>query len=57
MTLVYNTSVASVKFLISQNPKIAPIFYPAIIGFRSPPDPIFEAIILDPASPNPRAKR
>jgi len=49
--------VASVKFLISQKPKIAMIFYPGSIGLISPLPFMFSAIILDPASPNPKAKR
>lgn len=57
ITPVYKTSVASVKFLISQNPNIAIIFFPAIIGSTSPPYYMFEAIISDPASPNPKARR
>lgn len=45
------------KFLISQKPNMAKVLCPAIIGFKSPPLLIFDAIIFDPASPNPKASR
>lgn len=47
----------SENLIISQNPNIAVHLCPAIIGFKSPPALIFEAMILDPASPNPRANK
>jgi len=57
MTSVCSTSVESVKFLMSQNPNIACTFSPACKGSTSPPAPILAPIILEPASPNPRASR
>lgn len=54
------TSIASAtseKWWISQNPNIAMIFCPESIGFKSPPDLMFEAIIFAPASPYPKASR
>ncbi len=42
------------KFLISQNPKIAMILRPGNIGFTAPSAYIFSAMILAPASPKPR---
>jgi hypothetical protein len=42
---------------MSQNPKIAYTLCPATIGLISPPLLILEAIIFDPASPNPRASK
>lgn len=57
MTLVCNTSVASVKFLMSQNPNTAKVFCPGIIGLRSPPDDMFLEIIPEPASPKPKASK
>lgn len=50
-----NTSVASVKFLISQNPKMQHFFLPGSIGSTSPLFDILDAIISLPASPNPKA--
>jgi len=53
---IYNkTSVASVKFLISQNPNIATLFFP-YIEFLIYPEK-FLAIIKPPASPNPIASK
>jgi hypothetical protein len=49
--------VASLKFLISQNPKIAIILFPGNIGSTSPPLLIFYAMISAPASPNPSANK
>jgi hypothetical protein len=46
-----------VKFLISQNPNIAMIFYPGNIGLTSPLPFMFSAMILDPASPKPKASK
>lgn len=57
MTPSYKTSVASVKFLISQKPNIKTCFTPGSIGLTSSPYSMFLAIISDPASPNPRARR
>ena len=57
MTPSYRTSVASVKFLMSQKPKIYIYFIPGSIGLTSSPFSIFFAIISEPASPKPRAKR
>ena len=57
ITFVYKTSVESVKFLMSQKPKIAWIRWPGIIGFRSPPELIFCAMMADPASPKPKANK
>ena len=57
MTPSYKTSVASVKFLMSQKPKIYIYFIPGSIGLTSSPFSIFFAIISEPASPKPRAKR
>jgi len=45
-----------VKFLISQKPNIAYFFFPGNIGSISPPLATFNAIISDPASPNPKAR-
>jgi hypothetical protein len=56
MTLVCRISVDSVNSLISQKPKMAKHLYPGIIGFKSPPSFMFEAMIFDPASPKPKAK-
>jgi hypothetical protein len=42
---------------MSQKPNIACTFYPDNSGSTSPPAPILEPIILDPASPNPSARR
>jgi len=50
-----NTSVVSVNYLISQNPKIATTLFPGIIGSTSPLCSILSDIIFTPASPNPRA--
>ena len=58
--IISQTSIASAtseKWCMSQNPNIAIIFYPESIGFKSPPDLIFEAIIFEPASPYPRASK
>jgi len=55
ITLSSKTSVKSSKFLISQKPKIANVLFPYINGLTSPPDLIFDAIILEPASPKPIA--
>jgi hypothetical protein len=55
MTSSYRISVASVKFLISQNPKIAHCLCPGNIGSKSPYFAIFLPIIEEPASPNPKA--
>jgi len=55
ITLSCKTSVASVKFLMSQKPNIAITFCPGNIGLMCLPSLIFDVIILDPASPNPRA--
>lgn len=56
ITSYYNTSIVSLKFLISQNPKTQCVFFPGIIGSMSPPLLlIFVAIISAPASPNPSA--
>lgn len=50
--------MASVKFLISQNPNILTYLRPGNIGSISPSEfYIFLAITLEPASPNPKAKR
>ena len=56
MTPSYSSSVASVKFLMSQNPKMQMTFYPGNIGLISSPPDMFFAIIEEPASPNPRAR-
>lgn len=50
-----STSVASLKFLMSQNPNIAHCFLPGNIGLRSPYWAMFLAMISLPASPKPRA--
>jgi hypothetical protein len=42
---------------MSQNPKMAMIFWPDNIGLMSPPDLMFEAMIFEPASPYPNASR
>lgn len=48
--------MASVKFLMSQNPKIAITFLPGNIGLIDYPlEFIFDATIYEPASPNPNA--
>jgi hypothetical protein len=58
MTFSSNTSVASGKFRIATNPKIAIILWPGIIGFTSPLYSfMFFAIISDPASPKPIANK
>jgi len=58
MTFSYKISVVSVKFLISQNPKIPTHFVPGIIGLTSPKESYkFLPITSDPASPNPRASK
>tara|TARA_B110000285_G_scaffold234667_1_gene312455 strand:- start:1780 stop:2019 length:240 start_codon:yes stop_codon:yes gene_type:complete len=56
MTPSSRTSVASVKFLISQNPKILTYLIPGNIGLISPPPYIFLAMTWEPASPKPIAK-
>ena len=48
--------MVSVNCLMSQNPKIAITFYPGIMGLTSPVASMLDAMIFDPASPNPRAK-
>ena len=55
ITSSYSTSVTSENYQIMQNPKMAKIFVPGIIGSTSPPWAIFSAITFDPASPNPNA--
>jgi len=57
MTPSYKTSVASVKFLISQKPNIVIILSPGSMGLISSPFFIFLATILDPASPKPNASK
>mmetsp|Transcript_3670 Transcript_3670/g.4919 ORF Transcript_3670/g.4919 Transcript_3670/m.4919 type:complete len:215 (-) Transcript_3670:1943-2587(-) len=52
-----STSVASVNCRISQNPKMAHIFFPGTMGFSSPPFLRFSAMISAPASPKPTAMR
>lgn len=42
---------------MSQKPYIAHFFYPGIIGSTSPDFYIFDPIISEPASPNPRANK
>ena len=53
MTSSCSTSVASVKFRMSQKPKMAYCFLPAIISSISPTLTIFCPIISAPASPKP----
>mmetsp|Transcript_42542 Transcript_42542/g.123665 ORF Transcript_42542/g.123665 Transcript_42542/m.123665 type:complete len:280 (+) Transcript_42542:804-1643(+) len=57
MTWSCNTSVASVKFRMSQNPKIASTRRPGIIAFNAELSPPwrFCPMISAPASPKPRA--
>jgi len=56
ITSYYSTSIVSLKFLISQNPKTQCVFFPGIIGSMSPPLLLMlVAIISAPASPNPNA--
>jgi hypothetical protein len=50
------TSVASVKRLISQKPKMAMHLWPGSRGSTSSPIRIFYAIIFEPASPKPIAR-
>jgi hypothetical protein len=57
MTPSSRTSVASVKFLISQNPNILTYLSPGNIGLISPAPCIFLAMTWEPASPKPIAKR
>ena len=59
MTFFWSTSVRSVKFLMSQNPKIAYILAPVCMRFSSPDscDEMLSPIIFDPASPKPKASK
>lgn len=57
MIFVSSASVVSPNYWISQNPNIEIILFPVIIGSRSPPFLMFSPMILDPASPNPKARR
>ena len=56
--LSYKTSVASLNYLMLQNPNIQFTLTPYIVGSNSyVPSAIFLEIIRDPASPKPNARR
>mmetsp|Transcript_97232 Transcript_97232/g.275471 ORF Transcript_97232/g.275471 Transcript_97232/m.275471 type:complete len:278 (+) Transcript_97232:913-1746(+) len=59
MTWSCRTSVASVKFRMSQNPKMASTLRPGIMAFNAELSPpfMFWPMISAPASPKPRASR
>jgi len=46
-----------VKSWMKQKPKIANVMFPETIGFKSPPEDMFEAMMAEPASPNPRVSK
>jgi len=57
MTSSWSTSVASVNWRMSQNPKMAATRRPGTNAFRSPPDRILLPMTSAPASPKPTARR